>query len=160
MSEFLRRWWPALPALIIAWFGGSSFVEKFPRPSEGNRGRAAAAKGPDSLLDGFRRKLAASAPAPGDSSARPAPENPFRPIRAPRPPESRPAGGMTVPPPPRNFVLKGTVGSDVATIANNAGQKLIVKVGDAVDSAVVLSIGPNKVVLKDRAGKFELLPER
>lgn len=161
MSEFLRRWWPALPALVIAWFGGSAFVEKYPRPAEGGRGRAAAAQGPDSLLDGFRRKLAATATVSGDTAARPAPENPFRPIRAPRPSsESRPGGRMIAPPPPRNYLLKGTVGTNVATIANNAGQRLIVKVGDTIDSAVVVSIESNKVILKDRAGKFELIQDR
>jgi hypothetical protein len=67
---------------------------------------------------------------------------------------------MTVPPPPRRFQLKGTVGTNVATITDGAGRKRIVKVGDAVDSAEVISIEPNKVILKDRAGKFELLPER
>lgn len=160
MSEFLRRWWPALPALIIAWLGGSAFVEKYPRPAEGSQGRAAAAQGPDSLLDGFRRKLAATSPAAGDSAALKA-DDPFRPIRALRPvAERRPGGRMTVPPPPRNFLLKGTVGSKVATIANQAGHKYIVKVGETIDSAVVISIEANKVVLKDRAGKFELFQER
>jgi hypothetical protein len=52
------------------------------------------------------------------------------------------------------------VGRDVATIANHAGQKMIVKAGDRIDSAEVVSIEPNRVVLKDRAGKFELQTEK
>lgn len=155
--EILRRWWPALPALLIAWFGGESFLEKYPRRSEGPR-RSASAQGPDSLLLVASRALEAERPAAG--SARPHPDNFFRPIRAPRPlAEGRP-GGMTVPPPPRNYHLKGTVGTHVATITNNAGQKVIVKIGDSIDSAVVVSIEASKVVLKDRAGRFELQLER
>lgn len=155
--EIIRRWWPALPALLIAWLGGESFLEKYPRRAEGPR-RSASAQGPDSLLLVARR--AEDAERAGADSARPHPENIFRPIRAHRPmAEGRP-GGMTVPPPPRNYHLKGTVGTNVATITNHAGQRVIVKVGDPVDSAVVVSIEASKVVLKDRAGRFELQLEK
>jgi hypothetical protein len=67
---------------------------------------------------------------------------------------------MRPPPPPRDYHLKGTVGRDVATIVADGGRKHIVKTGDRVDSAEVVSIEPNKVVLKDRAGRFELYLER
>jgi hypothetical protein len=157
--EFLRRWWPALPALLILWFGGASFVEKYPRRGEASKARASVSSGQDSLLAYFRRELAADSLAAAGSQASGV-ENIFRPIRAPRPEGAPRPGGMTVPPPPRRFQLKGTVGTNVATITDGAGRKRIVKVGDAVDSAEVISIEPNKVILKDRAGKFELLPER
>lgn len=161
MIASLLRWWPALPALTILWFGGVSFVGKYPRMAHGPKGRAATHQGSDSLLVGFRRELAEDkASSAGDTLAAAArSENPFRPIRAPRPAGEPRPGGMSVPPPPRNYHLKGTVGTNVATITNNSGQKLILKVGDPVDSATVVSIETNKVVLKDRAGKFELLLE-
>ncbi len=165
MMAGIRQWWPALPALVIAWFGSVSFVEKYPRAPGGIRGRTVAAHGPDSLLESFRREIAAESLGhmgkAGDILASAgAPADPFRPIRAHRPAgEGRP-GAVSVPPPPRRYQLNGTVGTNVATITNNSGQKLIVKVGDPVDSAIVVSIETNKVVLKDRAGRFELLLER
>ncbi len=152
MTDRLRALWPALPALAIAWFAGAAFVEKYPRRPEGARSHAFAARGPDSLLVRFRRELAEDSAADSIRAA----ANFFRPIRAPRPPAESRAGTMTVPPPPRNYQLNGTVGRDVATITNNSGRKLILKVGDVVDSAEVISIEPNKVVLRDRAGRFEL----
>jgi hypothetical protein len=48
----------------------------------------------------------------------------------------------------------------VATIANAAGQRVIVKAGDQIDSAEVISIEPNRVIMKDRAGRFELQTEK
>lgn len=158
--ELLRRWWPVLPALVIAWFGGSAFMEKYPRRAEGARVRTASGHGQDSLLARFRRELDAGRLAAADSATRAAGiENPFRPIRPARP-EGRRPGVMAAPPPPRGFQLKGTVGRNVATISDAGGRKQIVKVGDSIDSAVVVSIEANKVVLKDRAGRFELLLER
>lgn len=152
MMDRLRGLWPALPALAIAWFAGASFMEKYPRRPEAARSHAAALRGPDSLLLRFRRELAEDSAA---DSARD-PGNFFRPIRAPRPVAENRPGGMVVPPPPRNFQLNGTVGREVATITNNSGGKRIVRIGDTVDSAQVISIEPNKVVLRDRAGRFEL----
>lgn len=154
MMEVLRRLWPVLPALAIAWFAGASFVEKYPRRIEGPR-RGATASGPDTLMAQFRQELAEDslAAAPARQS-----DNFFRPIRPPRPvADGRPA--MAMPPPPRRFLLNGTVGRSVATITDNSGRKRIVKVGDVMDSSEVLSIEPNKVILKDRSGRFELLME-
>ena len=86
-------------------------------------------------------------------------ENPFRPVHPPKP-----AGSFTpkpkADPPQRKFVLRGTVGTEVATISDHSGHKKIVKIGDPIDSAEVISIAPNKVVLKDRAGTFELIQEK
>lgn len=154
MSEGLRRWWPALPAALILYWGGSDFVARYPqaqsRPAERlSRG------GPDSLLAiarGFAADTAQSPAAPGD--------NPFRPIHAPKTKGSGALAAVHLEPPPRKYVLKGTVGRDVATIANGAGQRVIVKAGDQIDSAEVISIEPNRVIMKDRAGKFELQTEK
>lgn len=158
----LRRWWPALPALAVAWLGLSSFVEKYPRPTRGPRAAADGSRGPDSLVAMVRSLSAAdrAGAAAADTAAGSETANPFRPIRAPRPVASARPGGMTVPPPPRNYHLKGTVGSNVATIVGLSGARLIVRAGDRIDSAEVVSIAPNKVVLKDRAGRFEIQLER
>jgi hypothetical protein len=149
----LRAWWPALAALAIAYFGLSDFAARYPRARESRAERPGGAR-PDTLL-AFARAHAS------DSVRRalPAGGNPFRPIHPARSATAS-APGLRIEPPPRNYVLKGTVGVEVATIADNAGQKRIVRVGDAIDSAQVVSIAPNRVLLKDRAGKFELQTER
>ena len=162
MKELLLRWWPALPALAILYVGGTSFAEKYPRASERRAERRGGTAEPDSLL-AFVRSGSVETIAK-DSTVRASVNaetggNPFRPIHQPRP-AGHPGSYVKADPPPRRFVLKGTVGSNVATIANNSGQKQIVKVGDRIDSAEVVSIEANKVVLKDRAGRFELLNEK
>lgn len=151
MSGRLRRLWPALPAALILYWGISDFAERYPHASERRAERFGAAA-PDSLL-AFARQAASDTAAPAAS------ENPFRPIHARKAEASSPAA-VHLEPPPRKYVLKGTVGSDVATIANNAGLKMIVKAGDRIDSAEVVSIEPNRVTLRDRAGKFELQTEK
>jgi hypothetical protein len=160
MKDRLLQWWPALPALLILYLGGISFLSEYPGAPERRADHLAGSGGPDSLLAYVRAGMVREAASPEpDSSADLESANPFRPIKAPRPTGGS-APAVQANPPPRRYVLKGTVGINVATIANNSGQKLIVKVGDRVDSAEVISIEMNKVVLKDRAGKFELLIEK
>ena len=155
MSEALRRWWPALPAALILYWGGVDFLAQYPRARARTAERLSGSR-PDSLLayaSAFAGDTGVSAPSED--------ENPFRPIHPLRPPGGpASAAAVHLEPPPRKYVLKGTVGRDVATIANNAGQKLIVKAGDHIDSAEVVSIEANRVLLKDRAGKFELQTEK
>jgi hypothetical protein len=154
MNATLRTWWPALPAALILYWGASDFIARYPRAKERPAERLAGG-GPDSLLTFARAFAADTVPAAGD------PENPFRPIHPPKAQADRgSARFVRTEPPPRRYALRGTVGRDVATLANNAGQKMIVKVGDRIDSAEVVSIEPNRVVLKDRAGKFELQTEK
>jgi hypothetical protein len=157
VSRGLSQWWPALPAALILYLGGGSFFARFPDFSERRAVRAASSSAPDSMLTLAR--LAADADAARDSRAAPSRDNPFRPV-VERRSAGRGRGKPPAPPPPRRYVLKGTVGNNVATITNAAGQKLILKVGDTVDSAQVISIEANRVVLKDRAGKFELMTEK
>ncbi|HLP41217.1 MAG TPA: hypothetical protein VK465_06895, partial [Fibrobacteria bacterium] len=115
-----------------------------------------AAGGPDTLMAMVRAEMA-KADLAADSASAAEETSPFRSIRPPR--IVARSGGMHVPPPPRNYHLKGTVGNRVATLVNLAGVRMIVKLGERVDSAEVVSIEPNKVILKDRAGRFELLLE-
>ncbi|MDQ3001387.1 MAG: hypothetical protein M3Y08_09015 [Fibrobacterota bacterium] len=160
MKETILQWWPTLPALLIVYLGGSSFIDKYPVTPERREDRIAGSGSPDSLLAYVRAgMIREAAKMESDSAGDIEPGNPFRPIKAPRP-SGRGAPAARAEPPPRRYVLKGTVGINVATIANNSGQKLIVKVGDRIDSAEVLSIELNKVILKDRGGKFELLLEK
>lgn len=161
MTSRLSRLLPALPALAILWYSGVSFLEKYPKSSAGMRSRTEATHGPDSLLALFRQEMSEETAAPADSASSPArQENPFRPVRPHRPRAEKVAGAMRLPPPARDFHLKGTVGRKVATIVTDRGRKHIVKAGDKVDSAEIVSIEPNKVVLKDRAGRFEIYLER
>jgi hypothetical protein len=158
----LLRLWPALPAAAIMYLGGASFVEKYPRAAEHRAERRGGSAEPDSLMAFIRSGTEAASggdSAAGAPAAARAGGNPFRPIHQPRP-AGQSGAYVKAEPPPRAFILKGTVGSNVATIANNSGHKQIVKVGDRIDSAEVVSIGANKVILKDRAGRFELLNEK
>jgi hypothetical protein len=152
----LLQWWPIIPALVILYFGGAGFLEKYPRMAERRSDRAIGPGRPDSLL-AYVRSAVRSADT-GSTVPDPA-GNPFRPLHQPRP-ASQSANAPRLEPPPRRFVLRGTVGNNVATITNGAGLKQIVKVGDRIDSAEVISIEANKVVLKDRAGKFDLLNQK
>lgn len=162
MNRGLFHWWPLAPALLVLYLGGTSFVEDYPRASHRSFDQGSHRTGPDSLLAfiqaGFKTdsadKVSAAA---GKIMDR---DNPFRPIHGPNYAAEHAATGPKVEPPLRKFILKGTVGNEVATITDHTGRKLIVKVGEGVDSAVVLSIESNKVILKDRAGKFELLQEK
>jgi len=154
MSDGLRRWWPALPAALILYWGGADFVDRYPQ-TQGRPAERLSRGAPDSLLAiarGFAADTAQATAAPV--------ENPFRPIHAPKPKGPGGLAAVHLEPPPRKYVLKGTVGRDVATIANAAGQRVIVKAGDQIDSAEVISIEPNRVIMKDRAGKFELQTEK
>ncbi|GEM_PF-2158246 len=179
MSRGILHWWPLAPALLILYLGGSSFIEEYPRATQRASAPGSVQTAPDSLLafihaglksDSLSRTGSGSSPTEpsADSSARllaslrkfPNRENPSRPIHGPNFSAEHAKAGPKIEPPLRKFVLKGTVGNEVATISDHTGRKLIVKVGDGVDSAVVLSIEANKVILKDRAGKFELLQEK
>lgn len=154
MSRGALKWWPALPAALILYWGGDDFIARFPR-EKARRAERVSGTGPDSLL-AFARAFAAETAAGVPAAL----ENPFRPIHPPKPQGASSSAGVRIEPPPRRYVLKGTVGKDVATIANNSGQKMIVKAGDRIDSAEVVSIETNRVILRDRAGKFELQTEK
>lgn len=159
MKEWAHRWWPAAPAILILYLGGVSFVEKFPRMTPHRAARPAGSLAPDSLLASIRSVATqASETAGSDTSHQPAARvDPFRPMHKPRPAGVSGRKAVRSVPPPRNFVLKGTVGDNVATISDNSGRGRIVKAGDRIDSAEVVAIEPDKVILRDRAGKFELL---
>jgi hypothetical protein len=154
MKENLRRWWPALPACLILYFAGTSFVEKYPRAAERKSERVSRANGRDTILEIARGGFGPAAAKDSGATS----DNPFRPIHAPHY-DAQPQMPKA-PPPPRRYVLKGTVGTDVATLTNNSGMKRIVKVGDLIDSAEVVSIETNRVTLKDRGGKFDLFLQK
>ena len=160
MSRSFRQGWPWLLTMGILYFGGSSLLKKYPRASPKAVSPKSGVLVSDSALvfiqaehrrDSLAR-ISDSTSLDGGSFLK----NPFRPLHGSVPLSAQPSGGAVTDPPWRQYVLKGTVGNEVATIADRHGKKLIVKVGDRVDSATVLSIEPNKVMLKDRAGKFEL----
>ena len=150
MSEGFRRWWPALPAALILYWVGSDFIARYPQ----EQARSGATPDPSAARIPCSPSPASFRGRHGQSFPTAPPENPFRPIHAAKAEGHANAVAIHVEPPPRNYVLKGTVGRDVATITNRAGQKMIVKACDTIDSAEVISIEPNHVVLKDRAGKL------
>lgn len=60
------------------------------------------------------------------------------------------------PPPPRLWKATGRVGERAAVLSHPDGRVLVVSVGQALDSATVVGIGPGGVDLEDRGGKFTL----
>ncbi len=166
MSVKLFKSWPILPAMLILYFGGAYFFRHFPKISHRVVDAKSDPQTQDSLLvfiqserhlDSLTSTSSSSSSLPKDSLA--ANKSPFRTPRelaaVTKPAHAQPKGV----PPLRKYILKGTVGNQVATIQDAIGQKHIVKVGEQLDSATVVSIESNKVVLKDRAGKFELQQE-
>lgn len=64
--------------------------------------------------------------------------------------------GPAVPAPPRPWTATGRVGQRAAVLTATDGRILVVSDGSRVDSALVVSIGPDGVVLEDRGGRFVL----
>lgn len=60
------------------------------------------------------------------------------------------------PPPPRLWKATGRVGERAAVLSHPDGRVLVVTIGQALDSASVVGIGPGGVELEDRGGKFVL----
>ena len=99
--------------------------------------------------------LAGSFAPPADSLAIPA-----DPFGLPPGPVATPRRGTSsrtdAHPPPRPWRATGRVGELAAVLTSNDGRILVVKSGSSVDSATVVSIGNDGVVLEDRAGRFVL----
>ncbi len=163
MSLKLLRSWPILPAILILYFGVAYFFRHFPKLSHRIIDTQSELHAPDSLLAFIQSERHFDSLI--DTSSSPAQDTlatTKSPFRSPRDLVSAIKPSHTLSkgvPPIRKYVLKGTVGNQVATIQDPTGQKHIVKVGEQLDSATVVSIESNKVVLKDRAGKFELQQE-
>jgi hypothetical protein len=163
LSFKILHWWPIIPALLILFLGGKRFIHNYPRDLHTFQDSHSDIPASDSLLVFIRAEMkkdssaTASPPIALDSIT--ANKNPFRSPHSSAMAGKRLASGPKAIPPGRKYILKGTVGDQVATIEDPSGQKHIVKVGDRVDSAIVYSIESNKVVLKDRAGKFDLIHE-
>ncbi len=156
MTERLKKSWTLLPAAAILYFGIQHFLEKLPPASARSAVRGPVSENSDTLLLRFAREFRNH----GDTAGQFAPmDNPFHGVRLPPAPGTS-AAKPKPEPPQRKLVLKGTVGSEVATITGRTGISRIVRIGDDIDSATVISISANRVTLKDRAGKFELTADK
>jgi hypothetical protein len=150
----LKKWWPALLAIWMVYICANVLTKNYPHLSKPIGKNAQDVMGIDSVLTAIKNNQV-------DKSM-----DSLQIGRDPFGNGRHFANVVSVthapsaPPPPRHYILKGTIGDKVATITNNAGRKNIVKVGDKIDSAFVLSIAPNRVELKDRAGTFELLLQK
>lgn len=84
-----------------------------------------------------------------------APRSPFGQPNPPRP--SVKPNGLVRPTWVRpSIILKGTVGTQAATLVNARGEKSILREGDYFDSILVLKIQPGHVTLRDSHGTFEI----
>jgi hypothetical protein len=150
----LKKWWPIVGVAWLIYLFANILISKYPHSENGIRTYVTNGSGVDSILNEVKKNSQAKILDSVGNQRNPFVDyhgfgNTSHVVHAP-----------PAPPPPRHYVLKGTIGEKVATITNNAGRKNIVKVGDKIDSAFVLSIAPNRVELKDRAGTFELLLEK
>ncbi len=174
-----KRYYRFIPMLVAAWLfwmGITDLLTLWPEDTKRIQGQRSSQRSP--LLDllgsesqrlEFKQGIAADSglqvhgmiPGSGASVAKAArgAGGPFRLVGgAEQAKNTRSAGWRPPPPPPsRRFVLKGTVGTEVATVGLASGRSVIVRVGDRVDSAEVLQINPGRIVLRDRAGRFELV---
>lgn len=151
----LKKWWPALGSIWLAYLFMLALKSSFPHAEIGSQKNSINSSGIDSVLTSVQKSQNNR-----NQDSIGIGRSPFMDYHS--------FGNTTIhinhapplPPPPRHYVLKGTIGDKVATITNNAGRKSIVKVGDKIDSAFVMTIAPNRVELKDRAGTFEILLEK
>jgi hypothetical protein len=107
----------------------------------------------DSTLPAIAILQQDTAQAPVDSAS--VPPDPFGlPLE---PASAKPTAiGSLEPPPPRPWSATGRVGQRAAVLTATDGRILVVSDGSRVDSAVVVSIGTDGVVLEDRGGRFVL----
>ena len=163
MNTNIRPWLYWIPGLILLILGMKSFVEKLPPFHLENSTQQKVTDQKDHLLDKIKSQIHSHQidslnREKGLSQNKEPINDPFRSYH-PKPLISATSAIPKGQPPFRNFLLSGTIGNSVATISNQKGKKIIVKVGDAVDSATVIFIEPNKVSLQDRAGNFEISRE-
>jgi precorrin-6B methylase 1 len=83
---------------------------------------------------------------------------PHSPFGQPRPPRAIPipkgeAKPLWIRP---TIILKGTVGNQAATLINSQGNKSILRIGEYLDSILVVNIQPGRVTLRDSHGTFEI----
>ncbi|MFC1584986.1 hypothetical protein ACFL5V_05520 [Fibrobacterota bacterium] len=148
----LERWY--IPAsLMLACLFIVSFIQKYPSRSSAEFMTKEAAHEETALLNSLeklrnRRTAAERDTALYDSG------NPFRVYRAVK--RRKTVAKSKTPAPGRGFKLKGINNEKTAILINNSGLSMVVETGDKIDSAEVISIGPDKVTLKDRGGTFEI----
>lgn len=153
----MKRWIPGLASVVAVAFlfpseqplstTWSSLIQRSP----GNEARTDSVKRVDpAFLD-----LSISAP---ESDSMVAPNDPFGlPPEVPNPPSRAPGPVVSdAPPPPRVWHATGRVGERAAVLTSMDGRILVVSGGSRVDSATVVSIGNDGVILEDRAGRFNL----
>ncbi len=157
--NLFKKWWPALGAFILSIYAVNALYIQLPHGAEMQKQKTKGEISADELVDLALASLKEKSSTRIDSDSGAGNNNPFQEIHI----AEKPANYVhtpAAPPPPRHYVLKGTVGNNVASITNNSGQKKILREGNVIDSAQVISISPNRVILKDRAGTFELSLEK
>lgn len=149
----MKKHFPGLIAFLLVWFLSASedLSGIWRRAWNAGSVDAAARPSPGASTAGDRIDTTTL---PDDTAPVP---DPFR--SAPAPPPRDPAPVRTdlgVPPPPRLWHATGRVGERAAVLGHPDGRVLVVVCGTRVDSAAVVSIGADGVVLEDRVGRFVL----
>ena len=148
----LNRWYIPISVMLAYWIA-ASFIVKYPAGMGGIAGKARSFQAEESILKTIeaikkkRNKL-------GLDSSLSLGGDPFRSVKST--PYRRVKGGRKTIAPVRKYKLMGITNDKTAILVNNAGYNVIVEVGDAIDSAIVVSITSNKVILRDQGGTFEI----
>jgi hypothetical protein len=86
------------------------------------------------------------------------PQSPFRLASPPRPTYKNPSLPTVTWTRP-TVILKGTVGTQAATLISPQGEKKILRVGEYMDSILVVRIQPGRVTLRDSHGTFDIISQ-
>lgn len=151
---------PAIAATVAVVLSAGLHTTKRWVPDQGEKEQAPLALQLDTsaLLAGVPTDVAIldTSAAPADSSA--PYRNPFAPHRSTA--SQAPSAPRLAPPaaalPARPWRVTGLVGTRAAVLAGGDGSSRVVSPGERVDSARVVSIDRDGVVLEDRGGKFRI----
>jgi hypothetical protein len=157
MAQWFRqgmRYWYVILAVIAGVLAIYSFYFLYPPPVQEILRRETVAGSGESVLEAIRavKKKRSTITFNSLSSME---RDPFQSVRPKKGKTSRKPGAGK-PAPVRKYKLRGITNEKTAILVDEAGQSVIVQVGDEIDSAVVIGISSGKVTLKDRGGTFEI----
>jgi len=157
MAQWFRqgmKYWYVILAVIAGVLGIYSFYSLYPPPVQETFRRETATVSSESVLEAIRaiKKKQSTITFHSLSSME---RDPFQSVKPKKDKISRKRGSGK-PAPVRKYRLRGITNEKTAILVDEAGQSVIVQVGDKIDSAVVIGISSGKVKLKDRSGTFEI----
>jgi len=152
--KYLSKQWYVLASVILIYWISGSFISKYPSPVDEVPQTVKTIKEDESTLNTIQGIKDKRSLLDADSTFSDQ-EDPFRSSKAKKRIKAR-KRKKAYSTPARNYKLRGINNSKTAILINSAGRSVFVQVGDQIDSAEVVGITSDKVILKDRGGKFEI----